>query len=164
MLKSINNDILKIHGFSISSFIIKSIVLWLAEKCSQHSFRPDTLFSWIVMSLLFLKRAAQQNDLPYYMIPKRNLLVEKVKDSDRLLLELTLSDMLKSGPAFLYNVEWYSHMKPGELGILRQELESYDLLTMASLLELLRRIGKRDISVNEPTLSQMFHDFLELQR
>ena len=55
-------------------------------------------------------------------------------------------------------------MKPGELGILRQELESYDLLTMASVLELLRRIGKRDISVNESTLSQMFHAFLELQR
>ena len=65
-----------------------------------QSFRPDTLFSWIVMSLLFLKRAAQLNYLPYYMIPMRNLLVEKVKDSDRLHLEQTLSDMLKSGPAF----------------------------------------------------------------
>jgi len=58
-----------------------------------------------VFTLLFLKRAVKLNRLPYHMIPERNLLLEKVQETERLLLEQTLSDILKSGPAMLYKCE-----------------------------------------------------------
>ena len=112
MLKLINRGLLKENGFTFSSFILKNIVLWLAQKCNQDNFRPETLFSWIVFILLFLKRAVKLNRLPYHMIPERNLLLEKVQETERLLLEQTLSDILKSGPAMLYKCETINKLVP----------------------------------------------------
>mgnify|MGYP000750698838 CR=1 FL=1 len=74
MLKIINNDILKKQNMSLSSYLMKNIVLWLAEYYKQSEFRPETLLSWVLTSLRLLKLAVKRNNLPYYMIPKRNML------------------------------------------------------------------------------------------
>ena len=58
-----------------------NVVLWLAEQYKQSDFRHETLFSWVLRSLRLLKRSVKRNNLPYYMIPKRNLLKEKLNDS-----------------------------------------------------------------------------------
>ena len=50
LLNIINNDILKHHGYYVSSFILKNIVLWLAETYNQQLFRPETLFTWMMRS------------------------------------------------------------------------------------------------------------------
>jgi len=111
MLKIINQDIIKKHGFSISSFILKNIVFWLAETFEQHTFRDETLITWILRSLMLLKRAVERYVLPYYMIPERNLLAEKVKKPERLPLIQTLSDILKSGPGVLDSCETIKQYK-----------------------------------------------------
>ena len=74
------------------------------------------------------------NHLPYYIIPERNLLPEKVKETERLSLKQTLSDILKSGPAMLYECETIKQLryfKPGELPILQHELELFEVLRMS---------------------------------
>ena len=48
LLKLINNDILKHHGYSVSSFILKNIVLWLAETYNQQLFREILADGWCV--------------------------------------------------------------------------------------------------------------------
>jgi len=111
MLKIINQDIIKTHGFSISSFILKNIVFWLAETFEQHTFRDETLITWILRALMLLKRAVERYVLPYYMIPERNLLAEKVKNPERLPLIQTLSDILKSGPGVLDSCETIKQYK-----------------------------------------------------
>ena len=126
MLKIINRDVIQKHVFSVSSFILKNIVFWLAETFEQHMFRPETLFTWIVRSLLLLKRAVQLNYLPYYMIPERNLLPEKVKEFERLPLIQTLSDILKSGPGVFYtcdSIKRYDCLNLKELKLLRQKFK-----------------------------------------
>lgn len=60
-------------GFSVTSFMMKNIVFWLAEKNPQSQFRPKPLMFWIRKALEELKAAAIQGHLPYYMIPERNL-------------------------------------------------------------------------------------------
>ena len=56
LLNIINNDILKHHCYSVSSFILKNIVLWLAETYNQQLFRPETLFTWMMRSLRLLSK------------------------------------------------------------------------------------------------------------
>ena len=135
MLKIINRDVIQKHVFSVSSFILKNIVFWLAETFEQHMFRPETLFTWIVRSLLLLKRAVELNYLPYYMIPERNLLPEKVKEFERLPLIQTLSDILKSGPGVFYtcdSIKRYDCLNLKELKLLRQKFKVIELGLLSS--------------------------------
>ena len=64
------------------------------------------------------------------MIPERNLMIEKVKKSDRLPLLCTLSDLLKSGLAILTSCETlnkYIHFNLEELSMLLHKLEVSEL-------------------------------------
>lgn len=101
MLKMINNDILKVRGHNITSYMLKNIVFWLAEVYPQSEFRPETLFKWIQKSLRILQRAATMNNIPYYMIPDRNLFKEKVKAHETRELIKDLTSLIEIGPKIL---------------------------------------------------------------
>lgn len=105
LLKFINSDILKTKQFGVSSFMLKNIVLWLAETYPQSEFQPGTLFSWLIKTLRLLKRAVSSNYLPYYMIPGRNIIREKIPDASRKYLQKELRRIIKRGPHLLLECE-----------------------------------------------------------
>ncbi|KAH3875196.1 uncharacterized protein LOC127869369 isoform X2 [Dreissena polymorpha] len=64
LLKMIGKDILKPRHKEITSYMLKNIVLWLAEKNPQSMFHEKSLFSWLRESLLELRTALSQKHLP----------------------------------------------------------------------------------------------------
>ena len=157
ILKTINNDIVKKRGYSLSSFMIKNTVLWLAETNHQQLFRPETLFTWIMKALRLLKHAAKMNYVSYYMIPERNLLIEKINASDRWPLFQTFSDVLKSGPDMLSSCETinkYTSLQPQEMTLLKEKLELYELCR----LYLFQRHGHLTMADKDPETDTLYND------
>lgn len=129
MLKMIKSDILKVKGLTVTSYMIKNIVFWLSENYPQSVFRTESLFSWIMKSLRLLKRAVKLNYLPYYMIPERNLLKEKIVESDRLGLVVHLNSLVEKGPLVLLECKavWsLAHLTSRELAVKQQKIENAD--------------------------------------
>lgn len=105
LLKLIKSDYLSDRGYQVTSYMMKNVVFWLAEKYPQSMFRADTTFPWLIKALRFLKRALKHNQLSYYMIPDRNLLQEKnlsAKERSSLVGEINM--LLKSGQKLLFKV------------------------------------------------------------
>ncbi|KAH3875756.1 hypothetical protein DPMN_039032 [Dreissena polymorpha] len=102
LLKMIGKDILKPRHKEITSYMLKNIVLWLAEKNPQSMFHEKSLFFWMHESLQELRTALSEKQLPYYMIPKRNLMAATgVTDTQNRRWIATLTDMLDEGPAII---------------------------------------------------------------
>ncbi|KAH3834239.1 uncharacterized protein LOC127880244 [Dreissena polymorpha] len=102
LLKMIGKDVLKPRHKEITSYMLKNIVLWLAEKNPQSMFHEKSLFFWIRESLLELRTALSKKQLPYYMIPERNLMAATgVTDTQNRRWIATLTDMLDEGPAII---------------------------------------------------------------
>ena len=102
----------------------------VGETYNKTMFQPETLFTWILRFLRLLKLSVNLNYLPYYMIPERNLMIEKVKNSDLLPFLCTLSDLLKPGLAILTSCETlnkYIHFNLEELSMLLHKLEVSEL-------------------------------------
>lgn len=141
MLKMINADILKVNGHHITSYMIKNIIFWLAEKHPQSMFRPENLFRWIVKSLRLLKRSVKWNYLPYYMIPERNLLTEKICPIELESLHKDLTRLSKSGPELLFQckkVRESAYMKPADLAVLREMNNAFEECEMLSIVTVLK--------------------------
>lgn len=92
ILKMIKTDHLATSGFRVTSFMLKNIIFWLAEKHPQSHFKPNTLLFWVRKALEELKTAATKGFLPYYMIPERNILAEKItpEENQRLVQDLDI--------------------------------------------------------------------------
>ncbi|KAH3691965.1 uncharacterized protein LOC127863512 [Dreissena polymorpha] len=102
LLKMIAKDVLKPRQKGITSFMVKNIILWLAENNPQSTFHDRRLIFWLLESLKELRTALSTKYLPYYMIPERNLMT-----ACRLTVTLqrkwmaTLTDMIVEGPEML---------------------------------------------------------------
>jgi len=59
-------------------------------------FCPESLLDCVMKSLCLLKRAVKLNNVPYDMLPERNLLTEKVAESERIPLLKQLTELLKA--------------------------------------------------------------------
>lgn len=94
ILKKVFNDDKK----EITSYVMKNIVFWLAELYPQCVFLETNLYCWVIKSLRLLKRAINHYYLPYYMIPKRNLLAENLEFHRRRPLIKIISTLLREGP------------------------------------------------------------------
>lgn len=131
MLKIVNTDILKPCSYNVSSYIIKNIVFWLAETYPESMFQPKDLFSWVLKGLLLLKRAMRLNYIPYYMIPGRNLLKEKIRSMERKPLYDKLSFLVRSGPEILYQCKAICdtmRMIPRELALFQEKNNELEML------------------------------------
>ncbi|KAH3869104.1 hypothetical protein DPMN_032263 [Dreissena polymorpha] len=91
--------ILKPRHKEETSYIMKNIVLWLAENNPQSMFNERSLFYWIRESLLELRTALSKKHLQYYMIPDRNLMAANgLTDEQGRLWIATITDMIHEGP------------------------------------------------------------------
>ncbi|KAH3788601.1 hypothetical protein DPMN_166747 [Dreissena polymorpha] len=129
LLKMIVNDVLKPQSKEITSYTVKNIVLWLAENNPQTLFHSGSLFHWLNEGLDILRTALSVRQLPYYMIPEKNLMAERELDDEQQCVWVkSITDMINEGPriimrlkkisqavmAKIYNPEpllWYSRMR-----------------------------------------------------
>ncbi|KAH3876037.1 uncharacterized protein LOC127870501 [Dreissena polymorpha] len=126
LLKMIAKDILKPQKKEITSYTMKNIVLWLAENNQSSFFHSGSLFHWLREGLNNLRTSLSTKQLPYYMIPERNLLAESELNTDQQQLWVrTIADMMEEGPRMLLRLNkfrqaiigypepllWYSKMR-----------------------------------------------------
>jgi len=122
LVKSLNNTHMKVYGAlkfiskhilnpnsagcQITSFMVKNVVFWQAEMKPREMFMPDLLWHRIEDALQFIKKCVTEKNLPYYMLPERNLLKNRVtKHQQKCLLE-KIDHLLQNGQCmFLTMVE-----------------------------------------------------------
>ncbi|KAH3875206.1 hypothetical protein DPMN_038469 [Dreissena polymorpha] len=98
LLKMVVKDVLKPVKKEITSYTVKNIVLWLAENNPQAQFNESNLFYWIREGLEKLRTAILKIELPYYMIPERNLMAAcGLDDGQKCTWVNTITDMMNEG-------------------------------------------------------------------
>lgn len=105
VLKLIKKDILKPKQKEITSYTLKNIVFWLSEQNPQSTFRVNNLLIRVVKALRLLIRSLKLGNLPYCMIPGRNLLAERNQISEKEALVKRLSRVIRLGPKMLLKIE-----------------------------------------------------------
>lgn len=166
MLKLINSDILKPVGFNITSYIVKNIVFWLAEVYPLPTFRQENLIKWIFKALLMLKQATKLNYIPYYMIPERNLLKEKVSELERKPLHDYLTVLIKMGPEVLLHCEKIRdvmNMIPQDLKLLQEKYIEVEALHWLHLIECAED-QKQCLSAKGTHRRKVYQTTMELER
>ncbi|KAH3858729.1 uncharacterized protein LOC127871667 isoform X2 [Dreissena polymorpha] len=99
LLKMLKKDVLKPRKKEITSFTLKNLVFWLAEKHPQALFHERSLFHWLHVGLDALRVAIDTRELPYYMIPERNLMEGCDMDCEHQHMWIsTIQDMMDEGP------------------------------------------------------------------
>ncbi|KAH3701822.1 hypothetical protein DPMN_076818 [Dreissena polymorpha] len=76
-------DVLKPLKKELSSYTVKNIVLWIAEKYPQSLFNERTFLHWVREGLDELRTAIFTKHLPYYMISERNLMESCVIEEEQ---------------------------------------------------------------------------------
>ncbi|XP_052238680.1 uncharacterized protein LOC127849985, partial [Dreissena polymorpha] len=99
MLKMILKDVLRPRKKEVTSYVIKNIVLWQAERNPQNSFDTRSFFHWLQNGLRELKNAIVTQQLSYYMIPERNLMAAcGLQDKQQRQWVAAISEMMDDGP------------------------------------------------------------------
>ncbi|XP_060591191.1 uncharacterized protein LOC132746131 [Ruditapes philippinarum] len=102
LLKMVAKDILKNVSKGISSYMMKNVTFWMSELLPKELFRKENLINLLFLSLVFLKKCVSySNGLPYYMIPGRNLLAEKLTPDSRQPLCDLIGTLIAEGPRFI---------------------------------------------------------------
>ncbi|KAH3868900.1 hypothetical protein DPMN_032055 [Dreissena polymorpha] len=102
LLKMIKQDLLKPRNKVITSYTLKNIVLWLAENNPQTLFHEMSLFFWLREALSELRRAISSKQLPYFMIPERNLMAScKLTDAQQRRWISKITDLIDEGPIII---------------------------------------------------------------
>ncbi|KAH3875278.1 uncharacterized protein LOC127869373 isoform X2 [Dreissena polymorpha] len=95
LLKMVVKDVLKPVKKEITSYTVKNIVLWLAENNPQAQFNESSLFYWLREGLEKLRTAILKIELPYYMIPERNLMAAcGLDEGQKCTWVNTITDMM----------------------------------------------------------------------
>ena len=82
LLKSVSKFVLRPICDRISSYIIKNIIFWMAEKTDVHWFTNDTLFKRFCDALIYLRESVDKGCLNSYMIYERNLLEDRISHEE----------------------------------------------------------------------------------
>ncbi|KAH3690203.1 hypothetical protein DPMN_194003 [Dreissena polymorpha] len=102
LLKMVENDVLNPHKKEVSSYTLKNIVLWIAENNPQSLFHERSLLHWLHVALGALRVALNTRELPYYMIPDRNLMAASELDEEQQSLWIsTIKEMINEGPRMI---------------------------------------------------------------
>ncbi|KAH3875292.1 hypothetical protein DPMN_038555 [Dreissena polymorpha] len=98
LLKMVVKDVLKPVKKEITSYTVKNIVLWLAENNPQAQFNESSLCYWLREGLEKLRTAILKIELPYYMIPERNLMAAcGLDEGHKCTWVNTITDMMNEG-------------------------------------------------------------------
>ncbi|XP_052788917.1 uncharacterized protein LOC128223670 isoform X1 [Mya arenaria] len=114
----------------MSSYIVKNIVFWFIESTQQELFSKENMIEHLLSCLQMLQQAIRDNHLPYYMIPGRNLLIERINQLQQQQLIAKLDALIQEGPRVILRcpkvLEALYNMSPTELtkkGHWRDKLE-----------------------------------------
>lgn len=106
VLKLIAKNILKQVTSEMSSYMMKNVTYWLSELLPLNEFTGEKLTLLVKLALLFLKTAiSRRQTLPYYMIPSRDLLSERLDVHTRRELSDVLSRLWQEGPRLFLRIE-----------------------------------------------------------
>ena len=151
ILKLVMKNILKPKKKELTSYVMKNIVFWLAEHFPQFLFNEDSLCAWLFKALRLLRWSVDNEYLPYYMIPERNLLASTLKEDQKLRVIRRITYVLNSGPACLLRCKKLTdglvNISPEKLDVLgkrRDTLEFLELQTMTQAVEY--QTGETDIN------------------
>ncbi|KAH3711157.1 hypothetical protein DPMN_070657 [Dreissena polymorpha] len=99
-------DILKPKNKEITSYVLKNIVLWQGERNPQAQLHACNLIHLLNDGLRELRTAVAEKHLPYYMIPKRNLMEAcGLKDVLQRKWVADITDMLEEGPGVILRLK-----------------------------------------------------------
>ncbi|XP_052267560.1 uncharacterized protein LOC127869223 [Dreissena polymorpha] len=102
LLKMVKNDVLNPRQKEVSSYTLKNIVLWIAENNPQSLFHERSLLHWLHEGLDALRFALVTRELPYYMIPDRNLMAAcELEEAQQRTWISTISEMMNEGPRMI---------------------------------------------------------------
>ena len=103
MMKLIAKYVLQPLCKDISSYVVKTITLWMAEKIPQKKFRQKHLVARLKDALTYLKTAVENKYLPSYMIPKRNLFMNKLRKQQQKVVLLKINFLMQNGLELIYD-------------------------------------------------------------
>ncbi|KAH3793809.1 hypothetical protein DPMN_147331 [Dreissena polymorpha] len=102
LLKMVKKDVLKPQKKEVTSFTVKNIVLWIAENNPHSWFHERSLFHWLHEGLYALRVAIDTKELPYYLIPGRNLMAACALDHEQKRSWIaTIDEMMTEGPRMI---------------------------------------------------------------
>ncbi|KAH3781387.1 hypothetical protein DPMN_159214 [Dreissena polymorpha] len=106
ILRMILKEIIKPENKEITSFVLKNIVLWQAEKTPRTEFRAGRFFHWLHDGLKELKTAIENRHFRYYMIPERNLMAAcGLDDALQSKWVADITDMMEEGHKVILRLE-----------------------------------------------------------
>ncbi|XP_060564609.1 uncharacterized protein LOC132723834 [Ruditapes philippinarum] len=117
---------------SFSSYMVKNVVLWMAEIYPSHYFTPDLFIAQLLQSFNFIKQCLINNHLPSYMLPKKNLIAGRLFGHEKRDLIILLSSLIDEGAFVIYRIPklaaciTYASMQPNlfaQYGIWRHCVE-----------------------------------------
>lgn len=108
LLKVIFKDIVSKKDFGLTSYMIKNIVCWTCEGIASERFAPEFLVDRLRNSLFFLKQCLEDNILPCYLLPTRNLFIEQIEGYMKLRAIHTVSMILNSNCLYLMQCDQLS--------------------------------------------------------
>lgn len=101
ILKIIFTDIVRKKDFGLTSYMIKNIVCWTCDGTEVKHFTPENLTKRLVNALFFLLQCLEDNMLPCYLLPRRNLLIGKIEGYMKIKAMKRVSLLLNSNCSYL---------------------------------------------------------------
>ncbi|XP_045193009.2 uncharacterized protein LOC123549192 [Mercenaria mercenaria] len=132
LLKMVCKTILQPICKAITSYIVKNVVFWVAERMPELQCSVNCLMNLLQKALYFIKYCLENNHLPNYMIPGRNLLRGGVSGREKRQAIDLLSQLMKEGGAIVVRIpklyQCMFHMvhspeRGSRYGIWRDEVE-----------------------------------------
>ncbi|XP_045187581.2 uncharacterized protein LOC123545312 [Mercenaria mercenaria] len=142
LLKMVSKTILQPVCKAITSYVVKNVVFWIAEGTAEQQCSVNCLVFLLQKSLYFIKYCLENNHLPNYMIPERNLIRAGVFGKEKQSTIDFLSELLKEGGAIivripkLYQCMSYMVRSPGravQYGNWRDDVEKQTMKLIVQL-------------------------------
>ena len=111
ILRYIARHILKDIAPEITSYIMKNVAFWMAEKTPADNFCLDELFDRVMDGIEFLLECVKKRKLKNYMVPKRNLFQGKLEYHQRKCLIKRLEELKSYGQIALSIIFQCQNMK-----------------------------------------------------
>jgi hypothetical protein len=108
LIKIVGKKILHPKCPDITSYILKNLLLWMAEKIPTECFIIENLYGLLMVALKYLRHTIKERNLPNYMIPKRNLYFGKLPEEERKEVLNVLDDVINCKCAFIETYEEFS--------------------------------------------------------
>lgn len=124
LLKRFSKGKLKSVCPHITSYILKNLILWVAENNPLGEFREELLTKLLLQSLVVLRSCVLMGYLPSYMIPDRNLLAGKITDEERMNITAMLNECINQGDNFIHYINWIKLIE--KMSFSRQELRKFE--------------------------------------